>query len=82
MVGARTDRGPVGVGDRDWYFDEDGTLAPAPPAGHGSPLLEYLGLAYAMVALTLGSPAWLARGNSATTEPGQPFSPEKAGAAA
>jgi hypothetical protein len=81
MVGARTDRGPVAIEARDWYFDEDGTLAPAPPAGHASRLLEYLGLAYAMVALTLGSPAWCAR-DGAASEPGQPFAPEKPGVAA
>ncbi len=50
---------PVDGDDRGWYFAEDGTLAPATQAGHATRLQEWLGFAYALTALTLGSSAWL-----------------------
>lgn len=52
---------PVDGEDRDWYFDEDGTLAPTRPASQAPRLLEWLGLVYAVVVLMLDSPTWSGR---------------------
>ncbi len=58
MEARRDERRPGNdaAADRDWYFDDDGTLAEVDPVPR---VAEWLGLGYALIGLTLGSLTWL-----------------------